>query len=181
MEFMIQGSEPLPVDAQTAGEELERIRLEHNHLSPAVVVDESRPEDAPLHPVFEWRDPVAAEQWREHQAATLIKRVRIIPAPPEPAPVAQRVTPAPAAAAPAAAASYRPDPLAHQMAEAVGLLVESARMLEELHAVACRRMDGKRRIALSVALAEVREAHEVLVSSGAKTASEQLAKAIAQR
>jgi hypothetical protein len=42
----------LGVDAQTAGEELDRIRQEHGTLEPGTVVDESRPEEAPLHPAL---------------------------------------------------------------------------------------------------------------------------------
>jgi len=61
-----------PVPAQEAGTELERIYDKHGALEAAVVVDESRPEDAVLHPCFEWRDPVAAELWRNHQARGII-------------------------------------------------------------------------------------------------------------
>lgn len=56
------------VSAQEAGEELERIYNTHGKMDPADIVDESRPDDAPLHPCFEWRDDVAAERWREQQA-----------------------------------------------------------------------------------------------------------------
>lgn len=61
-----------PVPAQQAGEELERIYGKRGTLEAADVVDESRPEEATLHPCFEWRDPVAAELWREHQARGII-------------------------------------------------------------------------------------------------------------
>lgn len=57
-----------PVSAQAAGEELERIYTERGAINPVDVVDESRPEDAVLHPCFEWRDKIAAEKWREQQA-----------------------------------------------------------------------------------------------------------------
>lgn len=59
------------VEAQTAGEELERIYKERGKLDNADIVDESRPETAPLHFCFEWRDPVAAEKYREIQASDL--------------------------------------------------------------------------------------------------------------
>jgi len=55
------GDETLGIDAQTAGSELDRIRQRDGTIIPAVVVDEARPEEAPLHPAFEWRDSVAAE------------------------------------------------------------------------------------------------------------------------
>lgn len=51
------------IPAQAAGEELARICKEHGgEMSPQTIVEESRPEAAPLHPVFEWNDTVAAEE-----------------------------------------------------------------------------------------------------------------------
>lgn len=60
------------VPAQTAGEELTRIHEKRGSLTPAGIVDESRPEHAPLHPVFEWDDWKAAEEWRKQQAKHLV-------------------------------------------------------------------------------------------------------------
>lgn len=65
----------MAVDAQTAGEEMERIYQKNGKLEPAALVDESRPADAPLHPCFEWDDSVAAEKYREGQAATMIRAI----------------------------------------------------------------------------------------------------------
>lgn len=61
-----------PVQAQTAGEEIERIYQKRGQCDAADVVDESRPESAVLHPCFEWSDLVAAELWREQQARSII-------------------------------------------------------------------------------------------------------------
>lgn len=61
-----------PVQAQAAGEEIERIYHKRGQCGAADVVDESRPESAVLHPCFEWNDPVAAELWREQQARSII-------------------------------------------------------------------------------------------------------------
>lgn len=73
------------INADTAGQELARIAATHGALRPAVVVDEARPADAPLHPAFEWHDGKAAEQWRRQQARSLISAVRIVePERPEP-------------------------------------------------------------------------------------------------
>ena len=66
------------IDAETAGKELARIQKEHGVTTPSAVVDASRTEDAPLHPVFEWRDEVAAEGYRKWQARNLIKSVRVV-------------------------------------------------------------------------------------------------------
>lgn len=67
------------IPAQQAGEALEQIREAHGGaLHPPTVVKESRPARAPLHPVFEWRDAVAAEAYRCDQASNLIRSVRVI-------------------------------------------------------------------------------------------------------
>lgn len=60
-----------PVDAQLAGEELERIGNESG-VTAKNVVAASKPEDAVLHPCFEWDDKTAAERWREHQARRMV-------------------------------------------------------------------------------------------------------------
>lgn len=75
------------IDPQVAGEQLDLIYAKHNELTAPLVVDAARPEDAPLHPVFEWDDSIAAERHREHQARNLIRSVQIISSdnePPEP-------------------------------------------------------------------------------------------------
>ena len=154
------GDEALGVDAQTAGSELDRIRRRDGTIKPAVVVDEARPEEAPLHPAFEWRDPVAAEQWREHQATTLIKVVRVVPA----AAVEERVASVrPVTQAPTPVVE-RYDPMAKEVLEAVGLVVETRRRIEALKLRAQRLMDRKSMIALGVALGGIDEAHDALTN-----------------
>lgn len=68
---------PLKVDAQSAGEELARIENVHGELTPEMVVDESRDENAVLHPCFEWNDSVAAELYRREQARRIIGNIII--------------------------------------------------------------------------------------------------------
>jgi hypothetical protein len=155
------GEESFGIDAQTAGSELDRIRRRDGTIRPDVVVDEARPEEAPLHPAFEWRDPVAAEQWREHQASTLIRVVRVVPVPVEERvaavrPVAQVPAPAPVV--------ERYDPMAREVQEAVGLVVEARRRIEALKLRAQRMMDRRSMIALGVALGQIDEAHEALTN-----------------
>ena len=65
----------MPVDAQTAGEELHRIYQARGRLDAPDIVEESRPEAAPLHPCFEWDDEVAAEKYREHQAQGIVRAI----------------------------------------------------------------------------------------------------------
>ncbi len=154
------GEESMGVDAQTAGSELDRIRRRDGTIRPAAVVDEARPEDAPLHPAFEWRDPVAAEQWREHQASTLIRVVRVVPAAPQEPRVAS-VRPVTQAAAPVV---ERYDPMAREVQEAVGLVVEARRKIEELKLRTQRMGDRKSMVVLGVAFGMLDEAHEALTN-----------------
>lgn len=51
---------------------------ENGKLTPELVVDVARREEHPLHTHFQWDDTIAAEQWRRHQAAELIRSVRIV-------------------------------------------------------------------------------------------------------
>lgn len=60
------------VSAQVAGEEISRIAGVHGTAAPETVVEESRPEEAPLHDAFEWVDAIAAEEHRKYQARQLI-------------------------------------------------------------------------------------------------------------
>ena len=62
------------VDAQTAGEVCNSLEAE-GRLTAADLVEESRPEEAPLHPEFEWDDSIAAEKYREVQAGGVIRHL----------------------------------------------------------------------------------------------------------
>jgi hypothetical protein len=66
------------ITPEIAGKELERIYDKHGALRAQIVVDEARPDDAPLHPAFEWDDLVAAEYYRREQARSLIKTVQVV-------------------------------------------------------------------------------------------------------
>lgn len=74
----------IPVEAQEAGEELERIYQKNGQLSARDVVEESRPVDATLHKCFEWDDSVAAEKYRQGQAQEIIRQIVISPTENEP-------------------------------------------------------------------------------------------------
>lgn len=67
-----------PVSAETAGKEFERLEQKHGHISPELVLDESRNEEAPLHGCFEWDDSIAAEKYRINQAGMLIRNLTVI-------------------------------------------------------------------------------------------------------
>lgn len=68
---------PLKVDAQSAGDELARIENKFGELTPEKVVDESRDENAVLHPCFEWNDAIAAELYRREQARHIISNITV--------------------------------------------------------------------------------------------------------
>lgn len=72
-----------PVPAQEAGAEFERIREKYGSLTPANIVNASREEKDVLHKCFEWRDDVAAEKYREAQAATMLRSIQIVSVPAE--------------------------------------------------------------------------------------------------
>lgn len=66
------------VSAEVAGQVCERLAQE-NRLTGKALVEESRPEDAPLHRYFEWDDTKAAELYRERQGRDLIAHLIIEP------------------------------------------------------------------------------------------------------
>lgn len=61
------------VAPDAAAAEFRRIKNKYGALKARAVVDESRPEDAPLHPEFLWDDYAAAELYRRVQAQTMIR------------------------------------------------------------------------------------------------------------
>lgn len=56
----------------------QRVQKRDGYILPKVIVDESRPIDAPLHNYFNWDDEDAAEKHRIWQARQLIKQVTIV-------------------------------------------------------------------------------------------------------
>lgn len=68
----------MPVSADVAHSVCEEI-ASNGELTPKALVDASRPEDAPLHPAFEWNDAVAAERYRETQAQYIIRHIEVVP------------------------------------------------------------------------------------------------------
>jgi len=62
------------VDAQIAGEVCKALE-EEGRLTAGDLVEESRPEEAPLHSEFEWDDSIAAEEFRKQQARVMIATI----------------------------------------------------------------------------------------------------------
>jgi hypothetical protein len=67
------------VQAQVVGEAVERIADSHGGVCPSwAMVDEARPDDSELHPLFEWNDYTAAEAFRRDQARHHIRELRVV-------------------------------------------------------------------------------------------------------
>ncbi len=78
-EYCFKGWSARGVKAQVAGDELERIRKANDgRLDAKQVVEEARPEGAPLHDTLTWDDSKAAEQFRIREARDLIRCIRIL-------------------------------------------------------------------------------------------------------
>lgn len=60
------------VPANVVGEYFEELEASKGALTNQIVLDGAREESSPIHPLFEWDDQVAAEQYRLNQATKLI-------------------------------------------------------------------------------------------------------------
>lgn len=69
---------PTKLDPEIAGRELDRIAKRDQEVVPIVLIEESRPVDAPLHSQFEWDDTEAATLYREDQAKRIIRAIRVV-------------------------------------------------------------------------------------------------------
>lgn len=58
--------------------ELQEIYDTHGELTPVLVVAEASQPEHPLHKRFDWDDTQAANRWRVHQAAALIRSVNVV-------------------------------------------------------------------------------------------------------
>lgn len=65
-------------DPQLVGEELERIRKRDDGLTVDAMLEEARPEDAPLHPLLTWDDQVAGENWRKAECRKIVRSVQVV-------------------------------------------------------------------------------------------------------
>ena len=66
------------VDVNVAAIEFDRLVRRDGAVIPKAVVEISRPDEAPLHPYFEWDDSAAAEHYREQQAAHAIRSFVVV-------------------------------------------------------------------------------------------------------
>mgnify|MGYP007012492139 CR=1 FL=1 len=64
------------VSAEVAKGVMDQLANE-GRLSPAELVNVSRPVDSPLHGEFEWDDSIAAEKWREQTGRVMIASISV--------------------------------------------------------------------------------------------------------
>lgn len=74
------------VDAQVAGEEIERLEQIYGLVKPQHVLEAARDQQSPLHGAFTWDDGKAAEMQRLSEARTLIRCLTIEIVRPKPEP-----------------------------------------------------------------------------------------------
>lgn len=74
MVYEYKAKSMIKAPAQVAGEMCELLS-KTGGLTPKRLVDANRSPDAPLHEEFEWDDVVAAEAYRENQAAYIIRHL----------------------------------------------------------------------------------------------------------
>lgn len=67
----------IKASATAAGEVFEELERTVG-LTPANLVEASKPKSAPLHGAFEWNNTKAAEKYREYQAGHLIRCIAIV-------------------------------------------------------------------------------------------------------
>ena len=79
--FYVWASKNHKVSAQLVGETVERLADSNGGVCPpSALVEEARPQDHPLHGLFEWNDAAAADLHRRQQARQVINSIRVVPA-----------------------------------------------------------------------------------------------------
>lgn len=68
----------MKVAAQVVGQALETLEGAFGGVTPAAVVQDAKPDAAPLHPCFEWDDSLAAEKHRDWQARYLLRSIVVV-------------------------------------------------------------------------------------------------------
>lgn len=76
-ELTVLENNRLPIKSRVAVAALFDIYKRKNVLTPEIVVDEARDKESPLHPVFEWDNKKAANEYRLVQARHLIRIAKV--------------------------------------------------------------------------------------------------------
>lgn len=82
------------VDPQVVGEELERIRERDGGVTVDAMLEEARPDEAPLHPLCTWDDSIAGEKWRKHELRQVPRSLKVITSEKESRPAYVHIQPA---------------------------------------------------------------------------------------
>jgi hypothetical protein len=61
-----------------ASKVLDQLIARHGHIKPAHVVSAARPSSSPIHNLFTWDNTKAAAKWREEEARSLIRSIRVV-------------------------------------------------------------------------------------------------------
>lgn len=64
--------------AAAAAKVLDEIVAKRGHVKPSYVVEAARPDSSPIHSLFTWDNTKAAEKWREDEARSLIRSIRVV-------------------------------------------------------------------------------------------------------
>lgn len=78
MDYEWKSGRSFPVDPSVVGKAVDRIVKKQGTCAPSSLVDTARKEASPLHPLFEWRDDVAAEKHRVSQARIVLSSLRVV-------------------------------------------------------------------------------------------------------
>ena len=117
-----------PVPAQKAGEHIEELCRKYGEVTPQILVDDARPEDALMHPLYEWNDSIAAEKYRLGQSRRITNDLIVVrvsyeePELPEPAKAFVSIKPR------NESASYKPIVEALSDEDTKKQVIENARM-----------------------------------------------------
>jgi hypothetical protein len=155
------------VDPAVAVKELERIRRATGSLTSEAVVAEATPEDAPLHPAFEWDDEAASHAFRLMQARGLVRSASVSVKGAEPRAVfvhVQRLDAREGRYEPMDLVVERPDQFALALAELERKIDSAVRAVEELRDLASVGKDRDQAARVAVALEAFRLAQEAVRS-----------------
>lgn len=72
------GSRSYAIDPNVVGAEIERIACRYGAATSAAIVEEARPDEAPLHSLFTWDDETAAESWRRQEARVFANSLVVV-------------------------------------------------------------------------------------------------------
>jgi len=76
--YTLKNGSILPIKANVAGREIERLKKINGELSPQLVLKSARPKNSVLHECFEWDNAKAAQKYRLQQASYLLRAIEIV-------------------------------------------------------------------------------------------------------